>query len=93
MEEYLKIFTDTDDTEFEVRFGTVKNNITKIEFNQANGKSLFGIVQGGLFDDLRIESLEKLLEINVINSKKVLVLLKLGKRWVWVREILYKKNL
>ena len=34
MEEYLKIFTDTDDTEFEVRFGTVKNNITKIEFNQ-----------------------------------------------------------
>lgn len=34
MEEYLKIFTDTDDTEFEVRFGTVKNSITKIDFNK-----------------------------------------------------------
>ena len=36
----------------------------KIEFNNANQKALFGIVQGGLFEDLRIESLEKLLEIN-----------------------------
>ena len=37
---------------------------SKIEFNNANQKALFGIVQGGLFEDLRIESLEKLLEIN-----------------------------
>ena len=37
---------------------------SKIEFNNADKKALFGIVQGGLFDDLRIESLEKLLEIN-----------------------------
>ena len=37
---------------------------SKIEFDNAENKSLFGIVQGGLFDDLRVESLEKLLEIN-----------------------------
>ena len=37
---------------------------SKKEFNNADKKALFGIVQGGLFNDLRIESLEKLLEIN-----------------------------
>ena len=37
---------------------------SKIEFKDANKKALFGIVQGGLFDDLRIESLERLLEID-----------------------------
>jgi len=37
---------------------------SKKEFNNADKKALFGIIQGGLFEDLRIESLEKLLEIN-----------------------------
>ena len=37
---------------------------SKKEFNNADKKALFGIVQGGLFEDLRIESLEKLLDIN-----------------------------
>ncbi len=32
----------------------------KYEFKYAKGKALFGIVQGGLFEDLRIESFEKL---------------------------------
>ncbi len=36
---------------------------SKEEFSNEKNKSLFGIVQGGLFHDLRIESLEKLLEI------------------------------
>ena len=36
---------------------------SKIEFNNDNNKALFGIIQGGVFEDLRIESLEKLLEI------------------------------
>tara|TARA_B100002052_G_scaffold294888_1_gene320417 strand:+ start:4106 stop:5221 length:1116 start_codon:yes stop_codon:yes gene_type:complete len=36
---------------------------SKKEFNSADKKFLFGIVQGGLFSDLRVESLEKLLEI------------------------------
>ena len=35
----------------------------KIEFNDEKNKALFGIVQGGLFKDLREESLKKLLEI------------------------------
>ncbi len=39
------------------------------------------------------QELEELIEFNVIHSKKVLVLMKLGKRWPWVREILSKKNL
>jgi len=37
---------------------------SKIEFADEKNKSLFGIVQGGLFEDLRKESLEKLLEID-----------------------------
>ena len=34
MEDYLKIFTSTLDTEFEVRFGTQQQTITKIDFNR-----------------------------------------------------------
>jgi queuine tRNA-ribosyltransferase len=37
---------------------------SKIEFGNNNHKALFGIVQGGLYKDLRIESIEKLKEIN-----------------------------
>ena len=37
---------------------------SKIEFGNNKKKGLFGIVQGGLFKDLRIESLEKLKEID-----------------------------
>ena len=36
----------------------------KIEFGYNNKKALFGIIQGGLFNDLRNESLEKLVEID-----------------------------
>jgi len=36
----------------------------KIEFGNNTKKGLFGIIQGGLYKDLRIESLEKLKEIN-----------------------------
>ena len=36
----------------------------KVEFGNNKSKALFGIVQGGLYKDLRIESLEKLLNIN-----------------------------
>ena len=38
-------------------------NRSKIEFGNNPHKALFGIVQGGLFKDLRIESLNKLIEI------------------------------
>ncbi len=37
---------------------------SKDEFGTNPEKALFGIVQGGLFDDLRIKSLEKLVDIN-----------------------------
>ena len=36
----------------------------KVEFGNNKLKALFGIVQGGLFKDLRIESIEKLININ-----------------------------
>jgi queuine tRNA-ribosyltransferase len=37
---------------------------SKTEFGNNKSKALFGITQGGLFKDLRIESIEKLIEIN-----------------------------
>ena len=37
---------------------------SKIEFGNNKKKALFGIAQGGLFKDLRIESIEKLKEID-----------------------------
>ena len=37
---------------------------SKTEFGNNKSKALFGIAQGGLFKDLRIESIEKLTEIN-----------------------------
>ncbi len=36
---------------------------SKIEFGNDKSKGLFGIAQGGLFKDLRVESIEKLIEI------------------------------
>ena len=36
----------------------------KIEFGNDKSKGLFGIVQGGLFKDLRVESIEKLIDID-----------------------------
>ena len=36
----------------------------KIEFGRDNTKALFGIVQGGLYKDLRLESINKLIEID-----------------------------
>ena len=37
---------------------------SKIAFGKSSTKALFGIVQGGIFKDLRQESLEKLININ-----------------------------
>ena len=37
---------------------------SKIEFGNDKSKGLFGIAQGGLYKDLRIESIEKLIEID-----------------------------
>ena len=37
---------------------------SKIEFGHNKSKGLFGIAQGGLYKDLRVESIEKLIEID-----------------------------
>ena len=37
---------------------------SKVEFGNNKSKALFGIVQGGLYKDLRVESIEKLIEID-----------------------------
>jgi len=37
---------------------------SKTEFGEDKTKGLFGIAQGGLFEDLRIESIEKLIELD-----------------------------
>ena len=37
---------------------------SKIEFGNNKSKALFGIAQGGLYKDLRVESIEKLIEID-----------------------------
>ena len=50
------------DNFFEVKKGTGSIR-TKKEFGENLNKGLFGIVQGGLYKDLRVESLTKLIEI------------------------------
>ena len=37
---------------------------SKTEFGNDKSKGLFGIAQGGLYKDLRVESIEKLIEID-----------------------------
>ena len=37
---------------------------SKLEFGNNQKKGLFGIAQGGLYKDLRVESIEKLIEID-----------------------------
>jgi len=46
-----------------INVSTIWAKRCKIEFGKNKKKALFGIIQGGLFKDLRIESLEKLLSI------------------------------
>ena len=44
---------------------------SKNAFGSNPHKGLFGIVQGGLFDDLRIESLNKLVDINFYDVEQL----------------------
>ncbi len=53
----------TTDTSMQLSLRWAKRS--KDEHNRiANNNALFGIVQGGMYDDLRVESLEKLIEID-----------------------------
>tara|TARA_X000001036_G_scaffold366182_1_gene350886 strand:+ start:1872 stop:2987 length:1116 start_codon:yes stop_codon:yes gene_type:complete len=47
-----------------IKVSTIWAKRSKIEFGNNKKKALFGIAQGGLFKDLRIESIEKLKKIN-----------------------------
>ena len=43
---------------------------SKIEFGHDNSKALFGIVQGGLYKDLREESIKNLVDIGYCSNRK-----------------------
>ena len=72
MEEYLKIFTETDDTEFEVRFGTVKNNITN-ETEKVKNELACSIYSLALEDKVHniIGDQDYLRKINKIDNKSI----------------------
>tara|TARA_A100001011_G_C14214153_1_gene801256 strand:+ start:211 stop:1323 length:1113 start_codon:yes stop_codon:yes gene_type:complete len=63
LDECPKLTTDKKIISKAIDVSTYWAKRSKLEFNNDKNKALFGIVQGGVFEDLRIESLEKLLEI------------------------------
>ncbi len=58
-----KLTRDKKKLSLSIQTSTNWANRCKIEFGQNNQKALFGIVQGGLFKDLRFESIDRLVEI------------------------------
>jgi len=64
LDECPKLTTDKKKLSEAIDISTQWAQRCKIEFGNNKKKALFGIAQGGLFKDLRIESIEKLKEIN-----------------------------
>jgi queuine tRNA-ribosyltransferase len=64
LDECPKLTTDKKVLSNAINVSTNWAKRSKIEFGNEKSKALFGIAQGGLFKDLRIESIEKLIEIN-----------------------------
>ena len=64
LDECPKLTTDKKILSNAIKISTEWAKRSKVEFGNIKTKALFGIVQGGLFKDLRIESIEKLKEIN-----------------------------
>ena len=64
LDECPKLTTDKKILSSAIKVSTHWARRSKIEFGKDNFKALFGIAQGGLFKDLRIESIEKLKEID-----------------------------
>ncbi len=64
LDECPKLTTDKKVLSKAIDVSTHWANRSKTEFGNDKSKALFGIVQGGLFKDLRIESIEKLIEID-----------------------------
>ena len=63
LDECPKLTTDKNIISNAIKVSTEWAKRSKIEFGNNRSKGLFGIAQGGLFKDLRIESINKLTEI------------------------------
>ena len=64
LDECPKLTNDRDKLKKAIDVSTNWAKRSKIEFGNNKKKGLFGIIQGGLYKDLRLESLEKLIDIN-----------------------------
>jgi queuine tRNA-ribosyltransferase len=64
LDECPKLTTDKKILSNAIEVSTSWAKRSKVEFGNNKQKALFGITQGGLYKDLRIESIEKLKEIN-----------------------------
>ena len=64
LDECPKLTTDKKILSKAINVSTNWAKRSKVEFGNDRSKALFGIAQGGLFKDLRVESIEKLIEID-----------------------------
>ncbi len=64
LDECPKLTEDRDKLKKAIDISTNWAKRSKVEFGNNKKKALFGIVQGGLYKDLRIESLHRLIDIN-----------------------------
>ena len=64
LDECPKLTNNRDKLKSAIEISTKWAKRCKIEFGNNKKKALFGIIQGGLYKDLRFESLQKLVDIN-----------------------------
>ena len=64
LDECPKLTDDKEKLKNAINISTNWAKRSKVEFGNDKKKALFGIIQGGLYKDLRTESLQKLIEIN-----------------------------
>ena len=64
LDECPKLTNNRDKLNSAIEISTKWAKRCKIEFGNNKKKALFGIIQGGLYQDLRLESLQKLIDIN-----------------------------
>ncbi len=64
LDECPKLTNNRDKLKSAIDISTNWAKRSKVEFGNNRKKALFGIVQGGLYEDLRNESLERLIDIN-----------------------------
>ena len=64
LDECPKLTDDRNKLQNAINVSTNWAKRSKIEFGNNKKKALFGIIQGGLYNDLRLESLQRLIEIS-----------------------------